>query len=110
MAEDLTSMSQVARRWLLSVLGPVFELHVRFDSGWWRGVPPVCPGTPASTWPEWVSFCVVGIIRAGQLGAGRTQNRFQQVRKASFQGQSGLILRILLRAWRTSRAGRCQIR
>ena len=106
----LASMSQVARRWLLSVLGPVFELHVRFDSGWWRGVPPVCPGAPASTWPEWVSFRVVGIIRAGHLGAGRTQNRFQQVRKASFQGQSGLILRILLRAWRTSRAGRCQIR
>jgi hypothetical protein len=103
-------MSQVARRWLLSVLGPVFELHVRFDSGWWRGVPPGVPGAPASTWPEWVSFRVVGMIRAGQLGAGRTQNRFQQVRKASFQGQSGLILRILLRAWRTSRAGRCQIR
>jgi len=75
-----------------------------------RGAARCARGAPASTWPEWVSFRVVGIIRAGQLGAGRTQNRFQQVRKASFQGQSGLILRILLRAWRTSRAGRLSSR
>jgi len=105
------SMSQAARRSLLFVLGPVFELHVRFNSGGWHRVLPGVPGAaPASTWPGCVSSRVVGTVRAGQLGAGRTQSRFQQVMKASFQGQSGLILRILLRAWLTSRAGRCQIR
>jgi len=104
-------MSQATRLWLLFVLGPVFELHVRFGSGWWRGVLPGVPGaSPASTRPECVSFHVAGAVRAGQLGAGRAQSRFQQVRKASFQGQSGLILRIFLRAWRARRAGRCQIR
>jgi hypothetical protein len=104
-------MSQAGCLRLRFVLGPVFELHVRFSSGGWRGVPSGVPGVaPASTWPDCVSFRVVGVIGAGQLGAGRAQSRFQQVRKASVQGQSGLILRILLRAWRASRAGRCQIR
>jgi hypothetical protein len=32
-------------------------------------------------------------------------SRCQQVRNASFQGQSGLIFRIRWRAWRTMRAG-----
>lgn len=104
-------MSQAARRRLLSVLGSVFELHVRFGSGGWRGVLPGVPGeAPASTWPECVSFLVAGAVGGGQLGAGRARSRFQQVMKASFQGQSGLILRILFRACRTSLAGMCQIR
>ena len=46
----------------------------------------------------------------GQAGAGRAHSHCQQVRKASFQGQSGLILRTRWRAWRTSRAGMCQTR
>lgn len=56
------------------------------------------------------SFRVDGAVRAGHAGAGRAHNRCQQVRNASFQGQSGLILRMRSRAWRASRAGICQIR
>jgi hypothetical protein len=37
-------------------------------------------------------------------------SRCQQVRNASFHGQSALILRTRWRAWRASRAGMCQIR
>ena len=47
---------------------------------------------------------------AGQAGAGRACRRCQQVRNASFHGQSGLILRTRWRAWRTRRAGMCQSR
>ena len=95
----LTSMSQAFRAWLLFVLVPVFDLHVRLASGGWCAVLPGVPGAaPASTRPGCVSFRVAGMIGAGQLGAGRARSRFQQVRKASFQGQSGLILRIFLRA------------
>lgn len=39
-----------------------------------------------------------------------TQSLCQQVRKASFHGQSRLIFRIRFRAWRTSRPGMPQIR
>jgi hypothetical protein len=45
------------------------------------------------------------MVRAGQAGAGRAHSRRQQVRNASFQGQSGLILRMRSRACRASRAG-----
>jgi hypothetical protein len=72
---------------------------------------PGVPGAaPASTRPVCVSCRIAGMVVAGQPGAGRAHSRFQQVMKASFQGQSGLILRIRLRAWRTSRAGMCQMR
>lgn len=37
-------MSQVARRWLLSVLGPVFKLHVRLILAGGAECRPVCPG------------------------------------------------------------------
>jgi hypothetical protein len=104
-------MSQARRAWLLFVLGPVFELHVRFGFGGWRAMLPGVPGAaPASTRPVCVSCRIAGTVVAGQPGAGRAHSRFQQVMKASFQGQSGLILRIRLRAWRTSRAGMCQMR
>jgi hypothetical protein len=39
-----------------------------------------------------------------------SQSRCQQAMKAPARGQSGVILRIRLRAWRTSRAGTCQRR
>lgn len=35
---------------------------------------------------------------AGQAGAGSAQSRWQQMRNASFQGQSGLIFRMRCRA------------
>ena len=104
-------MSQAARPWLLFVPGPVFWLHVRFVFGGWCAVLPGVPGAaPASTRPACVSFRVAGMVAAGQLGAGMAHSRFQQVMKASFQGQSGLIFRMRFRAWRTRRAGRCQRR
>ena len=104
-------MSQAAGRRLLFVLGPVFKLHVCFGSGGRCAVLPGVPGSaPASTWPECSSFRVVGTVGAGQLSAGRAHSRFQQVMNALFHSQSGLILRFLFRAWRTRRAGRCQIR
>jgi hypothetical protein len=36
------------------------------------------------------------------------ESRCQQVRKAAFQGHSGLIFRVRWRAWRTMRAGMFQ--
>ena len=65
---------------------------------------------PAPTAPGWPSFRVARVVRAGQAGAGRTQSRCQPARKASAHGQSGLIARVRCRAWRASRAGRCQTR
>jgi hypothetical protein len=47
-----------------------------------------------ATAPGWSSFRSAGCAAAGQVGAGsRAQSRCQQVRNASFQGQSGLISR-----------------
>ena len=110
-AASLTSMSQARRAWLLFVLVPVFDLHVRLASGGRRAVLPGVPGSaPAPTAPGCSSFGVDGAAGAGQVGAGRAQSRCQQVRNASFHGQSGLILRIRWRAWRTSLAGICQRR
>lgn len=107
----LASMSQADRVWLLFVLVPVFDLHVRLGSGGRQARVPGVPGSaPAPTVPGCSSFRVAGIVGAGQVGAGSAQSRRQQVMKAVFQGQSGLILRIFLRAWRTRRAGRCQSR
>jgi len=56
------------------------------------------------------SFRVGWMVRAGQAGAGRAQSRCQQVRKACFQGQPGLIFKVRWRAWAARRAGMCQIR
>jgi hypothetical protein len=68
------------------------------------------PGcAPAPTAPGCVSFRVAGADGAGQAG-GRAQSRCQQVRNASFQGQSGLIFKTRSRACRASRAGMCQTR
>ena len=104
-------MSQARRAWLLFVLAPVFDLHVRLGSGGRQARLPEVPGSaPAPNAPGGSSYRVGWVIRAGQSGAGRAQSLCQQVRNASFQGQSGLILRIRLRAWRARRAGRCQIR
>jgi hypothetical protein len=104
-------MSQAGRTWLLFVLAPVFDLRVCLPSAGWQARLPGVPGfAPVPTAPGLSSFRVGGVIWAGQPGAGRLQSRCQQVRNASFQGQPGLILRIRLRAWRTRRAGRCQIR
>jgi hypothetical protein len=104
-------MSQARRVWLLFVLVPVFDLHVLLASGGRQARVPGVPGSaPAPTVPGCSSFRVDGVVRAGQVGAGSAQSRCQQVMKAVFQGQPGLILRILLRAWRTSRAGTCQSR
>ena len=107
----MASMSQAGGASLPSVLEPVFELHVRlFSAGRQARFPGVPGSAPAPTAPGCFSFRVGWIVRAGQAGAVRVQSRCQQVRKALAQGQSGLILRILFRAWRTRRAGRCQIR
>jgi hypothetical protein len=88
-----------------------FWSAVCFLSGGGRAVVPGVPGcAPAPTVPGCCSFRTAGVVRAGQTGAGREQSRCQQVRNASFQGQSGLIFRTRSRAWRASRAGMCQIR
>jgi len=91
--------------------GARFRVWCRFAAGDGRVTVPGVPGcAPAPTAPGWSSFRVDGVVCAGQAGAGRAHSRCQQVRNASFQGQSGLILRMRSRAWRASRAGMCQIR
>ena len=96
---------------LLIVLTPGFGCGVCLA---WRGGRVVAPGVPgcapAPTAPGCASSPVAGADGAGQTGAGRAQSRCQQVRNASFQGQSALIFRTRSRAWRASRAGMCQIR
>ena len=97
--------------WLLIVLVPGFGSSVWLLSERRRQVLPGVPGcAPAPTAPGRFSFRVDGMFRAGQAGAGMAHSRCQQVRNASFHGQSALILRTRCRAWRASRAGRCQIR
>ena len=39
-------MSQASRAWLLTVLGPVFDLHVRLPSGGRQAQQPDQPGLP----------------------------------------------------------------
>ena len=96
---------------LLIVPLPGFGWSVCLAGGGGRAAVPGVPGcAPAPTAPGWSSFCVGGVVRAGQAGAGRAQSRCQQVRNASFQGQSGLMVRVRCRAWRARRAGMCQIR
>jgi len=56
------------------------------------------------------SFRVAGIVRAGQVSAGRAQSRCQQARNASAHGQSALTDKTRWRAWWASFAGRCQTR
>ena len=93
------------------MLVPVFGSAVCLLSGGGRVVVPGVPGcAPAPTAPGCASSPVAGADGAGQAGAGRAQSRCQQVRNASFQGQSGLIFRTRSRAWRASRAGMCQTR
>ena len=84
---------------LLTVLMPGFGCDVCLAAGAGRAVLPGVPGgAPAPTAPGCVSLRVAGADGAGQAGAGRAQSRCQQVRKESFQGQSGLILRMRWRA------------
>ena len=93
------------------MLLPGFGLGVCLAGEGVRVVVPGVPGcAPAPTAPGCASSLVAGVVRAGQAGAGRAQSRCQQVRKASFHGQSGLMARVLWRAWRARRAGMCQIR
>jgi hypothetical protein len=84
---------------LLIVLAPGFGSGVCLVSGVGCAVVPGVPGcAPAPTAPGWSSFRAAEAAGAGQDGAGRAQSRCQQVRKASVQGQSGLILRMRWRA------------
>jgi hypothetical protein len=84
---------------LLIVLMPGFGCGVRLVSAGGCAVVPGVPGcAPAPTAPGSCSFRVAGTTDAGQAGAGRAQSRCQQVRKAPFHGQSGLIFRIRCRA------------
>jgi Domain of unknown function (DUF4411) len=84
---------------LLIVLAPGFGPVVCLLSAGCRTAVPGVPGcAPAPTAPGWSSSRVAGLICAGQAGAGRAQSCCQQVRKASFQGQSGLIFRMRWRA------------
>jgi hypothetical protein len=90
------------------VLASVFDSHVRFGAGRGvRGVPGVPGPAPAPTAPALSSFRVAGVVRAGQVSAGRAQSRCQQVRNASAHGQVSLMARV---RWRASLAGRCQAR
>jgi len=109
--EVLASMSQARRPWLLPALESVFWLNVCSGSGGWRGrVPGARGAAPAPTAPGRSSYRVAGMVSAVQLGAGSAHSRSQQVMNACLHGQCGLILRIFLRACRTSRAGMCQRR
>src|SRR4029434_5144653 len=81
---------RVPEVWLLIVPVPGFGCDVCLAAGAGRAVVPGVPGcAPAPTAPGWSSFRAAGMVNAGQAGAGRAQSRCQQVRKASFQGQSG---------------------
>ena len=85
--------------WLLTVLLPVFScMPGLFLPGGLCGVPGVPGSAPAPTVPGWYSFRVAGTVRAGQVGAGSVQSRFQQARNSSAQGQSALIARTRWRA------------
>jgi hypothetical protein len=98
--------SGVGRAWLLIVLVPGFGCGVWLLLGCSQasrpGVPGACAGSDCA---GTCSFPVVVADGAGQVGSGMACSRCQQVRNASFQGQSGLIFRIRWRAWRTMRAG-----
>jgi len=84
---------------LLIVPLPGFGCDVCLAVGAGRAVAPGVPGSaPAPTAPGVVLLPSAGAVYAGQAGAGRAQSRCQQVRKASFQGQPGLILRMRWRA------------
>jgi len=107
----LASIVQGSRVRLLIVLVPGFGLGVCLAfRRRVRGAARVPGCAPAPTAPGRCSFRVGGIVRTGQASVGKAHSRCQQVRKACFHGQSGLILRIRLRACRTSLAGVCQIR
>jgi hypothetical protein len=96
---------------LLIVRVPGFGCGVWLTGAGGRTVVPGVPGyAPAPTAPGCASSRIAGVVRAGHTGAGRAQSRCQQMRNACFYGQSGLIFRIRCRAWRTRRAGMCQIR
>ena len=96
--------------WLLVVLVPGFEPWVWLLSELRQLLPGVPGCAPAPTAPGRFSFRVDGMLRAGQAGAGMAHSRCQQVRNASFHGQSALILTTRCRACRASREGRYQIR
>jgi hypothetical protein len=107
----LASIVQAPEDRLLIVLSSVFDPRVCFGSG--RGVRavPGCARVRAgSDRAGRVSFRVAVVADAGQVSAGRAQSRCQHSRKASAQGQLSLMARVRWRAWRASRAGRCQTR
>src|SRR6266487_3124568 len=91
---------------LLIVLVPGLGAGVCLDFADGSVVLPSVPGlAPAPTAPGCCSFRDAGTDGAGQVGAGRVRRRCQQVRNASFHGQSGLIFKTRCRAWWTRRAG-----
>ena len=97
--DDQPQSFRVSEVRLLIVPLPGFGVMSVLTVGAGRAVVPGVPGcAPAPTAPGWSSSRVAGMVCAGQAGAARTQSRCQQVRNASFQGQSGLILRMRCRA------------
>jgi len=81
------------------VLLPGFGCGVCLAGGGGRAAVPGVPGcAPGSDGAGDVLLSVVGVVRAGQAGAGKAQSRCQQVRNASFHGQSGLIFSTRRRA------------
>ena len=86
--------SGVGRAWLLIVLVPGFGCGVWLLLGCSQasrpGVPGACAGSDCA---GTCSFPVVVADGAGQVGSGMACSRCQQLRNASFQGQSGLIFR-----------------
>jgi hypothetical protein len=97
----LASRFSVLEIWLLIVLVPGIGRVVCLLSGSGRVVVPRC--APAPTAPGCASSPVAGLIRAGQMGAGRGHSRCQPVRNASFQGQSGSSSRCACGAGRAGR-------
>ena len=77
---------------LLIVLLPGFGCGVCLLSGRSCGVARCARVRTGSDRAGVVSFRVAGVVGAGQAGAGRAQSRCQQVRNASFHGQSGADL------------------
>jgi hypothetical protein len=92
--ETLHNWPQSFRRFegrLLIVMASVFASHVRFSRAVRCAGAPKCPGAHRLR-PRrgWSSLRVAGVAARGQAGAGSAQSRCQQVRKASFQGQSAV--------------------
>jgi hypothetical protein len=104
------SLSRLSRS---AVTPDIFVLRSSVRCGL-AGASAACPrrsrGRRGSTAAPGVLYPLSGQGGAGQPGCGRAARRFQQVVKTSRQGQSVGIRRILRRAWKARRAGRCQSR